>query len=69
MKSSTLLINYIDKWLCRFESKRESSRKRTTSGTRPLSSAAEAVDLYDSLGIEKGLEGQVRKLTLIFNIQ
>lgn len=33
-------------------------RKRTTSGTRPLSSATDGLDPFDSLGVEKGLDGQ-----------
>jgi hypothetical protein len=43
----------------RSEAKRESGRKRTTSGTRPLSSATDGLDPFDSLGVEKGADGQV----------
>ncbi|EFA03383.2 CDK5 and ABL1 enzyme substrate 1 isoform X1 [Tribolium castaneum] len=42
----------------RNEAKRESGRKRTTSGTRPLSAAADGLDPFDSLGIEKAPDGQ-----------
>ncbi|XP_063922365.1 CDK5 and ABL1 enzyme substrate 2-like isoform X2 [Zophobas morio] len=42
----------------RSDAKRESGRKRTTSGTRPLSSATDGLDPFDSLGIEKGPDGQ-----------
>jgi hypothetical protein len=42
----------------RSEAKRESGRKRTTSGTRPLSSATDGLDPFDSLGVEKGADGQ-----------
>ncbi|XP_050306835.1 CDK5 and ABL1 enzyme substrate 2 isoform X2 [Anthonomus grandis grandis] len=38
--------------------KREEKRKRTTSGTRPLSSIGDGLDPFDSLGIEKTSEGQ-----------
>ncbi|KAL1491189.1 hypothetical protein ABEB36_011826 [Hypothenemus hampei] len=38
--------------------KREEKRKRTTSGTRPLSSIGDALDPFDSLGIQQISEGQ-----------
>ncbi|KAJ8920713.1 hypothetical protein NQ315_004852 [Exocentrus adspersus] len=42
----------------RFDPKRDGNRKRTTSGTRPLSSVADCLDPFDSLGIERGHDGQ-----------
>lgn len=43
----------------RLEAKREAHRKRTTSGTRPLSSIGDGLDPFDSLGIERsGPDGQ-----------
>ena len=59
----------------RSDAKRESGRKRTTSGTRPLSSATDGLDPFDSLGIEKGPDGQVGAICwgdkhwLIFGLQ
>lgn len=52
----------------RNETKRESGRKRTTSGTRPLSAATDALDPFDSLGIEKAPDGQVIT-NFLFSIQ
>jgi len=43
----------------RLDIKREEKRKRTTSGPRPLSSIGDALDPFDSLGIERASEGQV----------
>ncbi|KAJ8933707.1 hypothetical protein NQ314_013837, partial [Rhamnusium bicolor] len=42
----------------RSESKRDANRKRTISGTRPLSSVGDGLDPFDSLGIERGRDGQ-----------
>ncbi|KAG5896835.1 hypothetical protein JTB14_032075 [Gonioctena quinquepunctata] len=42
----------------RSELKREAQRKRTTSGNRPLSSNGDGLDPFDSLGIERGVDGQ-----------
>lgn len=45
---------------CRSEAKREAHRKRTTStSNRPLSSI-DGLDLFDSLGVERGHDGQVK---------
>nr|XP_023014107.1 CDK5 and ABL1 enzyme substrate 2 isoform X2 [Leptinotarsa decemlineata] len=38
--------------------KREGQRKRTTSGNRPLSSSRDDLDPFDSLGIERCIDGQ-----------
>ncbi|CAH0557531.1 unnamed protein product [Brassicogethes aeneus] len=42
----------------RIEWKKEGTRKRTTSGNRPLSTIGDGLDAFDSLGIERGADGQ-----------
>ncbi|CAG9771199.1 unnamed protein product [Ceutorhynchus assimilis] len=54
-----MVCSFIPYRKSRSELKREEKRKRTTSsGTRPLSSIGDALDPFDSLGIERVLEGQ-----------
>ncbi|CAG9854720.1 unnamed protein product [Phyllotreta striolata] len=42
----------------RSDLKREGQRKRTASGNRPLSTSGDGFDPFDSLGIERGRDGQ-----------
>ncbi|XP_030749652.1 CDK5 and ABL1 enzyme substrate 1 isoform X2 [Sitophilus oryzae] len=53
-----LVCSFIPYTKTRSGQKREEKRKRTTSGTRPLSSVGDALDPFDYLGIERASDGQ-----------
>ncbi|XP_076270809.1 CDK5 and ABL1 enzyme substrate 2 isoform X2 [Rhynchophorus ferrugineus] len=53
-----LVCSFIPYTKTRSGQRREEKRKRTTSGTRPVSSIGDAFDPFDSLGIERASDGQ-----------